>query len=506
MNRKFILVGLILTIFTSTMFAAEIEVDEFTPSAKSWATAGVFSSDSDNLSAKNIFNIERTFFSAGFIPQLNGAADSATMSGFWAMPIGENMTVGLSAQYEMKSDKVLNRSGASWSFPADHGYENTSVAFTSTELTELTESSSFNLRPVFRFNNMAFSYRISRNGDYKQTDFIGKDSDYEVIFEGKNVTASSADWQHELGFAMDLGSIIFYVPLGVVINNNGSTSYDYTDNTDDTVEKTFTGATTDSRAISMYINPEATLDLEFGPMKTLTAGLNTSFQIYNGGGQESSTLSYSVTTGDIDKVEKTIETDGQADINVEIYATPTLEWSIWEEKIDFVVEPTLGVKYNYQSDGATATSVTTTPADPSDTTEELSLDGTQYSNIITPYLSAAVGTLIRPWEWLELRAGLSYGLNWATTLITTRASEDANAVSVEESTSLEYNLSSDFYAFGGVGFIFGEDFFIDIYVQAGQTADGLLSSGAGVPNTSNIEDSADLTSVYSYGVQLSYRF
>ena len=149
MNKKLILILICLTAF-GTAFAQT----DFTDSAKSKATAGTITSDSDNVNANDIYDIERTFFSAGYQPALTVGNDNSMgdMSAFWAMPINETMTVGIAGEYTMMADRTETSTiGTIVANGVDTGII-------------LNEDSTFNIRPVFKFGAFAFSYRIARQG------------------------------------------------------------------------------------------------------------------------------------------------------------------------------------------------------------------------------------------------------------------------------------------------------------------------------------------------------
>ncbi len=519
MNKKIISICLMLATFAGSAFAQT----DFSASAKSRATAGEYTSDSDNLSAKDIFDIDRTFFSAGYMPALSGAgnyagtgdldstigksASTGTMSAFWAMPINEMMTVGFAGEYNMSSYKEETVGIGSGTL----GTVNNGIFSTTTS----TEDSKFNLRPVFKFGNMAFHYRIYRN--YTGTtarNTVTEDgstlgSDSQNLYNS-TVTSGNSEWEHEIGFAMDMDAFKIYVPVGVAMEFNreitkssnaiSSSSTTIVDSTE------YDSSNEGADVIAMYINPQFIMALEMGPMYQITFGIDAKFDIVNTGkGSESYTevqyaedddfSAYTTKTTIIEDYE------GAAGMEFGLYVNPSFEWKAWEEKVSFAVDPTFGVKYAYTNAGTLKT--TTTYEDSrTGTTENPDMPGsstmyTTYDNYITPYLDVYVGSTVRPLEWLELRAGISYGLAWQNQ-ITTDNYSDVGGKTVNEAN---YTFASAFNVYGGFGFIFGEDFFIDVYAQMGQSDDSmdLALGNTASGGTMFIQNTA-------FGAQLSYRF
>ncbi len=530
--KKLILISLVLATFASSAFA---QTFSFSDSAKSRATAGEFGSDSDDVNAKDIYGIERTFFSAGYLPALSGSGayfgdgdetsigttgDSVgTMSAFWAMPLSDSMTIGFAGEYKMNAYKSETSGIGSVS------------AYTATDSTGLIygtqntyENSAFNLMPVFRMGNLAFHYRLSRGLTDANT---SKESVWSTITDEKlydsTVVNSSSVWEHELGVSFKTDAFQIYVPVGVTLDFDSITTKSTNINTAGT-----TTVITDSSAengsvvdvATLYINPQFIMPLEMGPMSQIKIGLDMSFDIYGGTGRSTKSVTETTTVTENNATEKdytevkteTTETlySGMANVQFDLYFNPSLGWTTWEDKVDFVVDPTIGVKYGHVNGGTYKSTSETTYSysgslddvdkkdNVSSVTGENGTTTTSYDNTVTPYFDVAVGTLVRPIEWLELRAGLSYGMYWYNEISSTSYSPvDGGTMS-----NADYTFVSAFNAFGGVGFIFGEDFFIDVYLQAGNASAN--SESLALDQSPTTSDS--LFSINAYGVQLSYRF
>lgn len=260
----------------------------------------------------------------------------------------------------------------------------------------------------------------------------------------------------------------------------------------------------------MYINPEFTLPFEMGPMTQITIGLTSAFDLNRKAG-----YSYSYTetayaadedddnsTDYIEKETTTVENDGATEMEFGIFVNPSFEWSMWEDKVAFAVDPTFGVNYSYVNEGK----IRKTTKYEDDRTEETETimdtqTSSEYTNTITPYLDVAVGSLVRALDWLELRAGISYGMYWQNDITTT----SYKLIGGKSTSEADYTFTSKFDVYAGLGFIFGEDFFIDVYAQFGHD-DTEIAFADSSTSENIVADEDNFINNKSFGVQLSYRF
>ncbi len=503
MNKRLILILLMLVFSTGFLFAtidmngnngfnkpgmlARYPDDEFAESAKSLATGGVFESDIDYLTADKIFNIKKAFFSAGYMPALSGAAGyqgasdigslgydtsdvitepdptpNGTMSFFFAVPIKDNMVVGLAAEYQMYSVKSGYASKSAFYGDAGYGKPSDTHATLGSPTDPLYKSdfsikaSDFNIRAVFGVDNLAFHYRVSRAGVVTNYSHNLYDSD-EMVASGMR-TDDFTEWQHEFGFAYDSGSYKTYVPVGMisktkatntVIFNYGETEPTYS------YSSSVGNLTKDESWI--YAKPEVWIALDYDMLTGVRTGVDMliGLDFWNLAGYDY--------------------------FDFDIYVEPILEWSFWEERIDVVIEPILGFMYVYDQIKYSS--------------------GDRYHQHFNPYIGASLGTLVRPLEWLELRFGLNYKLDW-----------DSELYTYYGESGKQHSFTSEFNAYTGLGINLGEYFSLDLYVQAGQSYENLVSgtvddSGALVESTtSTVSPITDLFSINAYGVQFTYRF
>ena len=89
--KKVLNILILLCILSAYSFAQlsvnmQTMIDNLDMSAKKRATAGEFSSDSDKLNAKNVFDLNRTIFSAGYVPNLNSSSNQVIQA-FFGIPL-----------------------------------------------------------------------------------------------------------------------------------------------------------------------------------------------------------------------------------------------------------------------------------------------------------------------------------------------------------------------------------------------------------------------------------
>ncbi|WP_302273450.1 hypothetical protein [Brachyspira aalborgi] len=181
------------------------------------------------------------------------------------------------------------------------------------------------------------------------------------------------------------------------------------------------------------------------------------------------------------------------DFDINFY--PTLQWSLSDNRVQLIMEPKVGVKLNvsnrgnrtttYKVDGNTYDGATDTP----NSSENATISQNKISTVTTtPYVSLPIGTVLRPVNWFEFRAGLSYSLGFEMKNISTEY------LAGGKSKKFSYDFKSSMELFTGIGFIIGEDFFIDLFLAA-----GTRFAGATTTVGKSIFD------IDAWGAQLSYR-
>ena len=505
---------LILTFITFAYSFAQISTNMQTMignldlSARKRATAGEFSRDSDNLNAKNVFDLDRIIFSAGYVPNLNSSSNQVIQA-FFGVPILNNaMYFGLAGAYAMSESRS--------------DYQNQSA--TGTTLTtpnylgkRVTTASSFAIRPVFKINDMiSIHYLIARGGVKSST------NGYTSYTDGDNfrvITNSLAntEWVHEVAVGLKFGEMKLKIPLRFYIDNNSylksysreisgnfinETNYA---NSEHIEARTNIGS---SSPVKMILAPEFYMPLVSGPMTGINAGLTLGFDIYNPYKKTSyytndrnETKSAGATTRTTENVSAITEIKKVFGMTFDINAYPTLEWNLADNRVQLIMEPKVGVSVDFWQTGnrTTTSKIDSTSyneaADGTITEDNQSYESSltplgyysKYSRVTTtPYVELPIGTVFTPVNWFEFRAGLSYRLAFPMNNYSYEYSQGGKA------KTFNYTFESSMDLFTGIGFIIGQDFFIDLFLVAG-------TEFAGASTGKSIFD------IDAWGAQLSYR-
>ena len=501
---------LILTFITFAYSFAQISTNMQTMignldlSARKRATAGEFSRDSDNLNAKNVFDLDRIIFSAGYVPNLNSSSNQVIQA-FFGIPILNNaMYFGIAGAYAMSERR------------SDYANATTTALTTPNYLGKrVTTASSFAIRPVFKINDMiSIHYLIARGGVKSST------NGYTSYTDGDNfrvITNSLAntEWVHEVAVGLMFGEMKFKIPLRFYIDNNnytktysreisGNFANDLNYGNSEHIEA---GTNNSSSPVKMILAPEFYMPLVSGPMTGINAGLTLGFDIYNPYKKTSNytnnrneTKSAGVTTRYTENSSAVVETKKIFGMDFDINAYPTLEWNLSDNRVQLIMEPKVGVSVNfwrrsestftYKSDITTSTEAT----DGTITENTTSSEDSQYGQInkyslttTTPYVELPIGTVFTPVNWFEFRAGLSYRLAFPMNNYSYEYSQGGKA------KTFNYTFESSMDLFTGIGFIIGQDFFIDLFLVAG------TEFAAGTSTGKSIFD------IDAWGAQLSYR-
>lgn len=461
-------------------------IDNLDSSAVKRATAGEFSTDSDKLNAKDVFDLNRTIFSAGYVPGFN-SSDSTAVQAFFGVPILNNaMYFGVAGVYSMNETRVdYNPYSAT---PSQNGI---------TLGKEVTTGSTFAIRPVFKINDMVSIHYLIARGNSKQVN-----EGYTSFIDDKNLSAitnttGNSQWVHEVAVGLVFGEMKLKIPVRLTINDAGNSySKQYTLTKTDvpnvSSSESQRGTTnTGNNTMNLSIAPEFSMPLVAGPMTGLNFGLTLGFDIY-GMGQKSayySTYKNTPVNGTTREEKRSAVTnqEGVFNMNADINAYPTLEWSLADNRVRLIMEPKVGLAINVTNAGNVKVVEKTEITDQT-TLENTTTSGAKSSLVqIIPYIELPIGTAFKPVDWFEFRAGVSYRLGFA---MTTGSYE---ALTGGKYKTFNYNngFESTMNLYTGMGFIVGEDFFIDLY----------LAARAGNATTT----SPSLLGIDSWGAQLSYR-
>ena len=517
MKIKNILIILILLCITFAYSFAQIGtgtsvsgmsgfINNLDQSARKRATAGEFSTDSDKLKAKNIFDLDRTIFSAGYVPGLNSSGSQAVQA-FFGVPILNNaMYFGFAGVYEMTESRVDYANGTATRPNWTGTTTTTSLYLGKNTIT----GSTFALRPVFKINDMiSLHYLIARGNaktntqGYTSLDLVNNDN-YSAI---TNVGGTS-QWVHEVAVGVVLGEMKLTIPVRLTVNEanqNYYKRYSITKTVDadgSSYEAVAAATNTGNKPINLSFMPEFYMPLVSGPMTGITVGLTLGFDIY-GMGQKTnySSSSKGVTVAEdgsstetSTKNTITYKQEKMFNMNMDVNFYPTLRWSLAGDRVQLVMEPKVGLKINVTNAGNITRNYEyeTTTTDATNPNGSYSTDSTTKSgdktSIVetTPYVSFPLGTVFKPVDWFEFRAGIKYTLGF------NMYSGSTTTLTELKFKSFNYKLTSTMDLFTGMGFIIGEDFFIDLFLVAGTKFQG-ASTGKSIFD------------IDAWGAQLSYR-
>ena len=214
---KFVLLGCAL--ISAYVFAQGTDTWALDNSAVKRATAGQFSTDSDKIKSKDIFDLQRSFLTAGYLgggsfsTTGNGTEDALAnaigkmnnnaIQGAFGIALPNNMYLGFAAKYKfddganISKDKDKNVSG-----------------------NQYTINSQAALRVAFRINEMAalhYYFGLQPNGgsqvNYSVNKITGKDNKSYIINH-------NAMWTHEIAASIKLGEHKLTIPVGIVFHSD----------------------------------------------------------------------------------------------------------------------------------------------------------------------------------------------------------------------------------------------------------------------------------------------
>ena len=408
--KKIIILISILALSTGIVFAQSL-VPTMPDSVRKQGTAGLYGSDSDDVSADSVYDLDRSFLSAGH--SFNHQPTMSLVS--FGVAINPTMFFGVTAGFDINAKyETVPTVGIPLS-----GLLTTTKTY--------NENSDFVVTAAFGLNKtMGFHYTIARGGNFTKTDtfvqsIIG--TDYETITNKKN---SNSEWKHEIAFAMMIGNgMKFNIPLGVILDNNKDITA-YTNKKGAITEDgltTVATATGPGSKVNVYLNPDFSMPLDLGAFNKIKVGAGVNVAVYNETGMyEQTTNRFDPSTGfTTEGTTMQAKNEGAMDITWEIYATPTFEWNLLEEQLSFMIEPTIGFKMTIENTGQEQDSVTTTSTDAAgnEITTVAPITASTTEMIMTPSIDIPVAVVYSPIEWLEIRTGLQYHLEWAITDINT---------------------------------------------------------------------------------------
>ncbi|MEI0566110.1 hypothetical protein [Brachyspira pulli] len=432
---KFLAAVLGSLLISSSAFAVDLTLDN---SAVKRATAGQFSTDSDKVNAKDIFDLERSFFSAGYLGSLSSDGNGTTsaknlgngIQGSFGVALPAGMYLGIAAAYNLKDTANITTD---------------KEGNTGTAINRYTIGSTGNFMAALRINDMIAVHYNLRLGDDANSTILYK------VDHTKNKTANNdyktythqAHWNHELAAAVKFGEHKLTIPVSVDV---------YADNTKNKGKEAgvdINNATYNNGPdyVKLNINPEFFLSLPMGPLTGINMGLNFGAGLNNNVGKNG-TFNEGAQKVEYKTTQKALR------MNVGVWASFPMEWSLANDQVSLAMEPKISLDFDVNNFGEykqTKNGVVV----------EATHNKSKSNNLlITPYAELPIGTLWRPVEWYELRFGTALVIG---SYITLTGGEDANGQKIADTTT--YETYSGIAGFFGMGFIVGEDFNVDLYAE-----------------------------------------
>ena len=439
---KFLAAALGSLLISSTAFAQSVQDTPFTldNSAVKRATAGQFDTDSDRVNAKDIFDLERSFFSAGYLGNLNNTSQGGHLStkngiqGSFGVALPAGMYLGIAAAYNFndsadyttdKDGNIVNNLNNKW-----------------------TIGSTANVTAAFRINDItALHYNFQLTGITPYSVNQTKDA----VGNNYNTYTHSGTWRHEIAAAIKFGEHKLTIPVSVTLDSyntkekgkstldNGTTKIDI-DNVD--------YGTANSDGVWLNLNPEFFLSLPAGPMTGINMGIALEAKLNNNVGKNG-------IFNEVNVKNEYKTTQKAAVVNLGVWASFPMEWSLANDQVSLAMEPEIDLGFSINNtykmeqsvNGAAATVINNYGSD---------------ILVISPVVKLPIGTLWRPVEWYELRFGTALLLGAEITI------DQAKDINGKANKTTGYNTMSGIAGFFGMGFIVTDDFNLDLYAETSQ--------------------------------------
>ncbi|MDO6994484.1 hypothetical protein Q5M87_10745 [Brachyspira innocens] len=456
---KFVLLGYAL--ISACLFAQGTDTWTLDNSAVKRATAGQFSTDSDKVKSKDIFDLQRAFFSAGYLgggsfsQNGGGTADitpttfNSGVQGAFGIPFANGMYLGFAARYQFNDSADITKD------------KNGNVSdLTPNNL--WTINSKVALRAALRISEtIAVHYYFGLQPNtgtgpsiYSLDKVIDKNTkaDYSMI-------ANNGVWTHEIAASIKFGEHKLTIPVGIVFHaDNQKQKGTYGDNIEGNAV-----SYGNNDYISLYLNPEFNLALAAGPMTGITVGANLEFGVNNNFGQNGSYTANSTET-------KYEGKQGKDRFDGDIYASFPLSWSLANDQVKLAMEPKLSL----------GLVVTNTGNDYQKIGNGQTTGRAGYRSDVrfVPYAELPIGTTWQPVEWWQLRAGTALMIQAEAAWITqVPAKADGSLDESLKTVNTSLTTKAGIAGFFGMGFIVGEDFNIDLFAEVSTLSVNNLNFG-----------------------------
>lgn len=442
---KRILILTMLVALSANLFAQLTPltfVDSVAGSLRNQSTAGLFDSDSDDIQASEIWDLDRSFLSLG-----------QEFSTTWRTGAAFGVAISPSLYFGVTGTFTINET-----FTKSQNREPSVLLGEPTDnlVKTFTSSSPFVVTGALGLNKtMGLHYTLSRVGTDVMTDTVNDALADSTTKNSRKINKKdyAANWLNELAFAMKLDNgMEFNIPVGVIIALDETYTKTVTDiggikTTIESNNNELQGTTpvAERSSVNIYFNPDFTMPLDLGAFNQIEFGVNANFAV-------STNLNKidSKSTGGTDTTTKRAANKEYKDITWGLYAQPTFEWNLFNNQLNFIIEPKLDFTMTTFSTGKVQKTVIDN-VDQALTAVEV-ITYTSY----VPSLEVPAGVAYRPVEWFEFRVGLNFLANMGID------DNDADATTTTDVIALKYAPTTETIVTAGFGFIISEDFFIDL--------------------------------------------
>ncbi len=390
-------------------------------SRRAAATVNMFTSESDNVNASDIYDMNEEFASVGY-------EDTA-------FPFAPYIATGI----ELSDTLYLGVIGYF------HLNDDTSdlVALQPKTQTVTTYDSTYDFQIALALSDsMGIHYNFYRDGLRSVT----KNTEHEV---GANVTdgteiINESFWEHELAFAMTLDNDIdFAIPLRLYFSEDKEVIDRVIDAGPTSIETTTSNIDYGSE-VRLSLKPGISIPMDYEAMNALDLGVGIDFAVHTGLGLIDETISVDDgATVDTTVTAREANKD-YVNLNWFISASPTLEWDL-DDTVYFKSKPSLTFTHKVTSDGVTQETFV-------DGTGGGSNDNFTKQSHVIPAIALPLGVVYSPSDWFELRFGASYSISWTF----------VNGTDQDDNKTVGYSNASSFALQAGCGFIIVDDFLIDL--------------------------------------------
>ena len=443
---KFLAVVLGSLLISTSAFAQSVAENSLDNSAVKRATAGQFDTDSDRVNAKDIFDLERSFFSAGYLGNLNNTAQG----GIATDPITGKINNGIQGSFGVALPAGMYLGiAAAYNFNDSAGYTTDKDGNIVNNLNnKWTIGSTANVTAAFRINDIAavhYNFQLTGATPYNVT------QTKDAVGNNYNTYIHSGTWRHEIAAAIKFGEHKLTIPVSVTLDSyntkekgkstldNGTTKIDI-DNVD--------YGTANSDGVWLGLEPEFFLSLPAGPMTGINMGLKLNAKLNNNVGKNG--------VFNESGIKNEYKTTQKAEVvNLGVWASFPMEWSLANDQVSLAMEPEIDLGFSINNtykmeqsvNGAAATVINNYGSD---------------ILVIAPMVKLPIGTLWRPVEWYELRFGTALLLGADITI------DQAKDINGKANKTTSYSTMSGIAGFFGMGFIVTDDFNLDLYAETSQ--------------------------------------